>query len=68
LEHSAESEERGVPEMTIKPRVPSTSEEIYQILMSYGVPSDKALECGNKLIKPYSVLLDYAVKIGYRVD
>lgn len=45
----------------------STAHEIYKVLEEYGVPSTRTLDCANKLIKPYSVLLDYAVKIGYKV-
>jgi hypothetical protein len=60
--------ERWIKMREMGQRLPSPSEEIYQILMGYGVQSDKTLECSNKLIKPYSKLLDYAVKIGYKVD
>jgi hypothetical protein len=44
-----------------------TANEIYQLLEQYGVPAHMTLDCANKLIKPYSVLLEYAVKIGYKV-
>jgi hypothetical protein len=49
-------------------KVPKTAQEIYALLQGYGVPPEKTLECANKLIKPYSALLDYAIKIGYKVD
>ena len=45
----------------------STANEIYKVLEDYGVPPNRTFDCAHRLINPYSVLLDYAVKIGYRV-
>ncbi len=51
-----------------KMKAKSPAIEIYKTLESYGVPSEKTLDCANELIKPFSSLLDYAVKIGYKPD
>lgn len=46
----------------------STANEIYKTLEEFGVPPELTLYCAHELIKPYSKLLDYAVKIKYKVD
>lgn len=50
----------------MKPNSPAN--DIYKILEKNGVPSIRTLDCANELIKPFSELLDYAVKLKYKPD